>query len=117
MRIFLTGATGYIGSAVLDALQRGGHRVTALVRDPERAEQLAGRGIDPVIGELSRASAYAGAAEGADAESASRAGAPVRVEGAIGGGVARVGTGDGGEDGGTVVGRARQGAELVHGPG
>ena len=35
MRIFLTGATGYIGSAVLDALLRAGHEVTALVRDPE----------------------------------------------------------------------------------
>ena len=33
MRIFLTGATGYIGAAVLDALVRGGHDVTALVRD------------------------------------------------------------------------------------
>jgi len=33
MRIFLTGATGYIGAAVLDALVRGGHDITALVRD------------------------------------------------------------------------------------
>ena len=37
MRIFLTGATGYIGGAVLDALVRGGHVVTALVRDNEKA--------------------------------------------------------------------------------
>ena len=37
MRIFLTGATGYIGAAVLDALVRGGHDVTALVRDNEKA--------------------------------------------------------------------------------
>ena len=35
MRIFLTGATGYIGSAVLDAFVRGGHQVTALVRTNE----------------------------------------------------------------------------------
>ena len=35
MHVFLTGATGYIGSAVLDAMIKGGHRVTALVRDPE----------------------------------------------------------------------------------
>ena len=33
MRIFLSGATGYIGSSVLDALVRAGHTVTALVRD------------------------------------------------------------------------------------
>ena len=30
MRIFFTGATGYIGSSVLDALVRGGHAVTAV---------------------------------------------------------------------------------------
>jgi len=67
MRIFLTGATGYVGSAVLDALLRGGHDVTALVRDPEKAERVATRGVQPVIGELSKASSYVAAAEAADA--------------------------------------------------
>jgi len=41
MRIFLTGATGYIGSATLEALLRGGHHVTALVRTREQAARLA----------------------------------------------------------------------------
>ena len=41
MRIFLTGATGYIGGAVFDALLRGGHQVTALVRDNEKASRVA----------------------------------------------------------------------------
>jgi nucleoside-diphosphate-sugar epimerase len=63
MRIFLTGATGYVGSAVLDALVRGGHEVTALVRDPEKADDVAHRGVKPVIGELSKSASYAGAAE------------------------------------------------------
>jgi nucleoside-diphosphate-sugar epimerase len=66
MRIFLTGATGYIGSAVMDALLRSGHEVTALVRDPEKAEQVSGRGVHPIIGELSRPASYADAAESAD---------------------------------------------------
>ncbi len=52
MRIFLTGATGYIGSAVLDCLLRSGHQVTALVRDPEKAERMAMRGVKGVVGEL-----------------------------------------------------------------
>ncbi len=39
MHVFLTGATGYIGSAVLDAMIKGGHRVTALARDREKAER------------------------------------------------------------------------------
>ena len=65
MRIFLTGATGYIGSAVLDAMLRAGHDVTALVRDPEKAERVALRGVTPLIGELSKPAPYVGAAEAA----------------------------------------------------
>lgn len=63
MRIFLTGGTGYIGSAVLDALLRGGHQVTALVRDREKVERMGMRGVKAVIGELSKAKSYAAAAE------------------------------------------------------
>jgi nucleoside-diphosphate-sugar epimerase len=66
MRIFLTGATGYIGSAVMDALLRSGHEVTALVRDPEKAEHVSGRGVHPIIAELSKPASYADAAESAD---------------------------------------------------
>jgi nucleoside-diphosphate-sugar epimerase len=66
MRIFLTGATGYIGSAVLDALLRGGHQVTALVRDREKAERVAMRSVQPVIGDLSKPKSYAAAAEACD---------------------------------------------------
>lgn len=59
MRVFLTGATGYVGSAVLDALVRAGHEVTALVRDPATAELLSRRsGIRPVLGELSTPTTY-----------------------------------------------------------
>jgi nucleoside-diphosphate-sugar epimerase len=66
MRFFVTGATGYIGSAVFEAGLRGGHQVTALVRDPEKAEHVARRGGTPVIGELSRPASYAMAAEQCD---------------------------------------------------
>ena len=52
MHIFLTGATGYIGSAVLDAMIKGGHQVTAIARDPEKAERLLARGATPIIAEL-----------------------------------------------------------------
>jgi nucleoside-diphosphate-sugar epimerase len=63
MKVFLTGATGYVGSAVLDALVRGGHQITALVRDPEKAEFVSRRGVHPVIGELSKPASYAAQAE------------------------------------------------------
>jgi len=67
MRTFLTGATGYIGSAVLDTLLRNRHEVTALVRDPEKAERLRLRGVHAVVGELSAPKSYAQAAEASDA--------------------------------------------------
>ena len=67
MQVFLTGATGYIGSAVLDALIKGGHRVTALARDPEKAERLLAKGATPIIGELALPKTYLDAAKYADA--------------------------------------------------
>jgi nucleoside-diphosphate-sugar epimerase len=67
MRVFLTGATGYIGSAVLDALLRRNHRVTAVVRDLEQAERLRARGVKAVIGELGAPASYVAAIDDADA--------------------------------------------------
>lgn len=66
MRIFLTGGSGYIGSAVLDALVRGGHRVDALVRNSEKAAQVQARGANAVLGDLGRPESYADAAAAAD---------------------------------------------------
>jgi nucleoside-diphosphate-sugar epimerase len=66
MRIFLTGATGYIGSAVLDALVRAGHEATALVRDPEKAQRVSRLGVEPILGDLSKPSSYSSAAAAAD---------------------------------------------------
>jgi nucleoside-diphosphate-sugar epimerase len=62
----LTGATGYIGSAVLDALLRANHQVTALVRTPAAADVLASRGVTPVLGDLKTVKSYRAAAEGFD---------------------------------------------------
>jgi nucleoside-diphosphate-sugar epimerase len=52
MRIFLTGANGFIGSAVALALTGAGHQVRGLVRDRAKAERVAAHGIEPVIGSL-----------------------------------------------------------------
>ena len=67
MRIFLTGATGYVGSAVVDALLRAPHQVTALVRTPDAADVLASRGVTPILGDLKTVKSYRSAAEGFDA--------------------------------------------------
>jgi nucleoside-diphosphate-sugar epimerase len=53
-RIFVTGASGFVGSAVADLAAREGHQVTALVRNPSspRAVSLAGR-CDIAVADLS----------------------------------------------------------------
>ncbi len=66
MRIFLTGATGYIGSSVFDALVRAGHDVTALVRDNEKAARVAAKGARPVVGTLADVGLFRAAAEAQD---------------------------------------------------
>src|SRR6185295_14084100 len=52
MRAFVTGANGFIGSAVSAALARAGHEVVGLVRTPANARALAARGIEPWIGDM-----------------------------------------------------------------
>jgi nucleoside-diphosphate-sugar epimerase len=66
VRIFLTGGTGYIGAAVLDALTRAGHRVHALVRNSHNAAHVQKRGATPVHGELGDPASYADAGAAAD---------------------------------------------------
>lgn len=52
MRIFLTGANGFIGSAVASTLIAEGHRVRGLVRGQAKADAVAAQGVDAVIGSL-----------------------------------------------------------------
>src|SRR5688572_7412349 len=66
MRIFLTGATGYIGGAVLEALVRGGHDVTALVRDNHKAARVTARGGHSLVGNLAEPESFRAAADGQD---------------------------------------------------
>jgi len=67
MRIFLTGGSGYIGSAVLDALTRAGHHVTAVVRNGEKAAAVEKRGGHPLTADLFEPDSYTGAAAQAEA--------------------------------------------------
>jgi nucleoside-diphosphate-sugar epimerase len=66
MRVFVTGGTGYVGAAVLDALVRGGHRVDALVRNSEGAARVQARGAQPVLGDLLQPATWRDAAANAD---------------------------------------------------
>ncbi|HEU5283281.1 MAG TPA: NAD-dependent epimerase/dehydratase family protein [Burkholderiales bacterium] len=67
MKVFVTGASGYIGGSVAAALLSAGHSATGLVRSEQRAQQVRELGIDPVVGTLSDAAFLARMAREADA--------------------------------------------------
>ncbi len=66
MRVFVTGATGFIGSAVTEELMAAGHTVTALARSQETAKKLSARGIQPILGSLDNMASLRDAAAAAD---------------------------------------------------
>lgn len=57
MRILVTGATGFVGRALILRLQRDGHAIRALVRSPRRARDLLGAEVElaPVEEGIARA--------------------------------------------------------------
>lgn len=67
MKIFLTGATGYIGSAIGAELIRNRHDVTALVRSTTSAVRVESAGMHALHGDLREPSAWRDAALAADA--------------------------------------------------
>ncbi|HEY7780188.1 MAG TPA: NAD-dependent epimerase/dehydratase family protein [Ktedonobacterales bacterium] len=52
MRYFITGATGFIGGRVARQLVAAGHQVVALARDPAKAGDLAGLGVELHAGDI-----------------------------------------------------------------
>jgi nucleoside-diphosphate-sugar epimerase len=64
MKVFITGATGYIGFNVALAYRRAGHEVWGLTRSEEKARMLARHEIRPVVGRMQATDAWRDAAGG-----------------------------------------------------
>lgn len=67
MRIFLTGANGFIGGAVASVLVAAGHAVRGLVRDKAKADAVAAHGVEPLVGTLDDSALLQAEARAADA--------------------------------------------------
>jgi NAD+-dependent farnesol dehydrogenase len=64
MKIFMTGATGFLGNELLKKLQSSGHSVTALVRNPQKARLQPG--VDILTGEIESPVTFTSALKGHD---------------------------------------------------
>ncbi|MBW9104984.1 NAD-dependent epimerase/dehydratase family protein [Paraburkholderia phenoliruptrix] len=67
MKIFITGASGFIGGSIAAHLVRAGHQVRGLIRKPEHSGELKRLGIEPVLGTLDDRALLIAEAQAADA--------------------------------------------------
>ena len=66
MRVFVTGASGWVGSAVVPELLSAGHRVLGFARSDASAAAVAAMGADVLRGDLDDLDALCAGAAAAD---------------------------------------------------
>jgi nucleoside-diphosphate-sugar epimerase len=67
VKVFVTGATGFIGGHVVAKLRERGDEVVCLVRSPQKAADLTAKGCETVAGDLSDEAAIRAGMSGCDA--------------------------------------------------
>lgn len=67
MNCFITGVTGFIGSAVAEQLLEQGHEITGLTHSPEKTKALQKKGIKPVLGDMREPESWIAAVHEAEA--------------------------------------------------
>jgi nucleoside-diphosphate-sugar epimerase len=67
MKVFITGASGYIGTAVVERLRAAGHQIYGLARSDAAAAKLEAAGVLPVRGDLTRSETLTEPARTSDA--------------------------------------------------
>jgi len=67
MKVFVTGAAGFIGSSIAAGLVKAGHEVIGLVRKPEQLEEVKKIGVTGVLGTLNDRDLLMAQAQAADA--------------------------------------------------
>ncbi|MET0320553.1 MAG: NAD-dependent epimerase/dehydratase family protein, partial [Duganella sp.] len=91
MKIFITGAAGFIGGSIAAGLVKAGHAVVGLVRHPEQVAEVARIGVTGIVGTLADHDLLVAEARAADAvinaaSSDNRAAVEAIIEGLAGSG-------------------------------
>ena len=67
MRVFVTGATGYLGRAIAARLVKSGYEVHGMTRKSERAAALRAIGVRPLVGDITRPETWVAGLKNCDA--------------------------------------------------
>ncbi|MGE5419633.1 MAG: NAD-dependent epimerase/dehydratase family protein [Chloroflexota bacterium] len=66
MKVFLTGASGFTGTHLTNALALGGHQVTIIARNPKAADGFSNKGIKILAGDISEKEKMKAGMDGSD---------------------------------------------------
>lgn len=66
MKVFVTGATGFVGKSIVKALRQKNHEVVGLVRDTRKGKALEQLGVTLAVGDMMKPASYKGVVQSVD---------------------------------------------------